>query len=490
MNTSSSLKEKSNATEVVSSNVQSPNELIDFSKEEERAVVRKIDLWVLPVMCLIFFTQYLDKQIVAYTVVVGLREDLGLSGSQYSWLASAFSIAQLVSQIWNSYALSKFPIKIVTGVSVFLWGATCICTAAPKNFEGFIALRTILGFFEGAVSPAFVIITSVYYKKSEHALRTACWISCNALAQVLGNFLVYGVSKNDNLDIAIWRVVFLICGGLTIFMGVIFMLVIPLSPGEARFLSERERHIAVNRILAENDRGERTSFNFKQMLSSLKLDYYTICSFLFGFLVTVTSGPIIFSSLIISEMGYTGTKVLEFGAPSGAVQLGIIWLGVVLTTFFPKERCISVMCLALVPLVGTILLLALPETNPWGRIVASWLGSCITSIMSILLSLNASNTRGNTRKSLINNIFFFGYSLAAIIYPQWWNYTRDPNFRAGLIANICFWAFFEALVLSYRFVCISENKKRDIIAEKGEIPDYDLTLDLTDREDMYHRYSY
>ena len=30
--------------------------------EEERAVVRKIDMVVLPLMCFVFFLQYLDKQ--------------------------------------------------------------------------------------------------------------------------------------------------------------------------------------------------------------------------------------------------------------------------------------------------------------------------------------------------------------------------------------------------------------------------------------------
>lgn len=37
--------------------------------EEERAVVRKIDLVVLPLMCFVFFLQYLDKQSLSYAAV-------------------------------------------------------------------------------------------------------------------------------------------------------------------------------------------------------------------------------------------------------------------------------------------------------------------------------------------------------------------------------------------------------------------------------------
>lgn len=45
--------------------------------------------------------------------------------------------------------------------------------AAVQNFAGFATVRFLLGFSEGAVSPAFVLITSYWYKRSEHPLRTA-----------------------------------------------------------------------------------------------------------------------------------------------------------------------------------------------------------------------------------------------------------------------------------------------------------------------------
>lgn len=46
-----------------------------------------------------------------------------------------------------------------------------MCLAAPNTFVGFAAVRFLLGFFEGAVSPAFVTITSIWYQKKDHPLR-------------------------------------------------------------------------------------------------------------------------------------------------------------------------------------------------------------------------------------------------------------------------------------------------------------------------------
>lgn len=54
-----------------------------------------------------------------------------------------------------------------------VWGIICMCLAAPKNFAGFAAVRFLLGFAEGAVSPAFITITSVWYQRDEHNVRTA-----------------------------------------------------------------------------------------------------------------------------------------------------------------------------------------------------------------------------------------------------------------------------------------------------------------------------
>ena len=44
---------------------------------------------------------------------------------------------------------------------------------ATHNFAGIAAVRYFLGLCEGAASPAWVIITSNWYKRSEHPLRVA-----------------------------------------------------------------------------------------------------------------------------------------------------------------------------------------------------------------------------------------------------------------------------------------------------------------------------
>lgn len=85
---------------------------------EEKAVLRKIDRVILPVMALVYYFQYLDKQSINYAAVFGLREDLGLSGQQFSWAVSLFNFGQLCSEYPAAYLMSRLPIVSVVGVTM------------------------------------------------------------------------------------------------------------------------------------------------------------------------------------------------------------------------------------------------------------------------------------------------------------------------------------------------------------------------------------
>jgi hypothetical protein len=63
-----------------------------FTEEEEQRVKRKTDLVILPLLCAVFFLQYLDKQSLSYASVFGLITDLNLKGTEYSWCSSIFYI--------------------------------------------------------------------------------------------------------------------------------------------------------------------------------------------------------------------------------------------------------------------------------------------------------------------------------------------------------------------------------------------------------------
>ncbi|KAJ9092848.1 hypothetical protein QFC19_008572 [Naganishia cerealis] len=47
---------------------------VDYTLQEDKAVLRKIDTWILPVLCLVYWVQQLDKASVSYAAVFDLRK--------------------------------------------------------------------------------------------------------------------------------------------------------------------------------------------------------------------------------------------------------------------------------------------------------------------------------------------------------------------------------------------------------------------------------
>ncbi|KAK1535925.1 hypothetical protein CPAR01_09467 [Colletotrichum paranaense] len=180
-----------------------------ISSEEEAALVRKLDRVLMPLMAFVYFFQYLDKQSINYASVFGLRNDLSLSGQDFSWIISLFYFGQLCSEYPAAYLMGRLPITLFVGVTIIAWGAVEMTLGATHNFSGLAAARFFLGFAEGAVSPAFIIITSNWYRRREHPIRVATWVSMSGVSQILGALMMYGIGGAAKMALEKWRVMFL-----------------------------------------------------------------------------------------------------------------------------------------------------------------------------------------------------------------------------------------------------------------------------------------
>ncbi len=80
---------------------------------ENKRILRKIDLAILPVLLTVYCLQSLDKTSLAYASVFGLIEHAHLVGDEYSWLGAIVYVAQLVWQPVVAYFLVKLPADVV-----------------------------------------------------------------------------------------------------------------------------------------------------------------------------------------------------------------------------------------------------------------------------------------------------------------------------------------------------------------------------------------
>lgn len=108
--------------------------------------------------------------------------------------------------------------------------------------------------------------------------------------------------------------------------------------------------------------------------------------------------------------------------------------------------------------------------------------------MGLLLSLSASNVKGNTKRAVVNAVFFVGYCTGGLAAPQLW--THAPRYTQGVTTSIITWCLMNLFVGSYWALNAYQNKQKDReIAEHPEGFGYHPGDDITDKQDRTFKYS-
>ena len=153
----------------------------------------------------------------------------------------------MIGQPASAYFLHKVPTGKWLAVNVLLWGFSVLIMITSNNFAGGATCRFFLGLFEATVNPTFVLLTSQYYTRKEHALRSCVWWSGASIGSFFGDLIAYGIGHGHG-KLSPWKYMFITFGGFTILWCVVLFFFLPDSPWKMKGLSERERKIAVLRV--------------------------------------------------------------------------------------------------------------------------------------------------------------------------------------------------------------------------------------------------
>ena len=160
-------------------------------KAREKALVRKLDLFIAPVMMLLQLISYLDRGNIGFAATQGMTKDIHLKGTNLN-VCVLLSISRrhhtnvgeqtAVSVFYIFYILAEFPsaiyvkrikFNIFLPFITFAWGIVCLSTGFIHSFGALVATRVLLGFFEGCLFAAMTIFLCNWYKREELGVRIA-----------------------------------------------------------------------------------------------------------------------------------------------------------------------------------------------------------------------------------------------------------------------------------------------------------------------------
>lgn len=466
---------------------------LDIDPQVERKLVRKIDWYLMPIIAALMSCQLMDKTTNSYASIMGLRQDLNMvEGQVYSWVGSSFYFGYLIFQFPANYLLQRFPLSKTLGFAVFIWGVILCCHAACHSAAPFLVCRVLLGVFEGFMNPAYVLITSQWYKKEEQFIRTCIWFGFQGFGTLLGASIAYGLAiHSESYSIPAWRLLYVVTGLITIVLALISIFHVPDIPVKAWFLNEEEKTYVVERIRGNNQGFGNSHFKKHQMFEAFK-DLRTWILFLYGMIYAIPNGGFTnFGSILLNQdFGFSSTGALLMGMPGGAIDIVVP----VTVAYFGHKLCKSRLlnCLAVNAFVFVgICLLAF--TQPKGSRLFGYLTFYVaTGVISGMLSCISSNTAGRTKKSTVNTIFLIGYCVGNIIGPQTFRTNQAPSYTGAKIAMVVSFGTAEILILLMYLLNLFENKRRDKLREElGDSyvkPENIEFADLTDKENPEFRY--
>ncbi|THU99589.1 MFS general substrate transporter [Dendrothele bispora CBS 962.96] len=450
----------------------------EITEEEDRRVLRKIDLWVMPVVLLVYFLQQLDKSSLSYTSVFGIVEATGLVGTQYSWLSSIVYLAQLIWQPISSFLLVKLPIAKYLFVNVCMWGVVVAATSAAHDFRGLITARFFLGIFEASVAPAFITITQMWWRRREQTMRLSMWMAMNGGTGMVGSLLSWGLGHIHG-RLQSYQVIFLFIGLLTVVCSPIVLLVLPDSPSTAKFLSREEKIVALERLRANNQGTETKVWKWEQVWDLL-LDLKTYLWFCLLFLCAVPSGGIgAFGPLIIAGFGFDQFYTILFNVPFAFIQI-IITLSAAWISTKLKLKWPVIFGLSIPPIAGVVALLKLGrDKEDRGALLACYyVLSFFNGLQPMLYTWSAQNTAGHTKKLCTTGMVFVAQCAGNIVGPLLYRTDEKPYYRRGLIANLICWIALAVLTLITAVFLAFRNKQqataRRRLGKAGKVVDRSL----------------
>ncbi len=214
----------------------------------------------------------------SYVSIFGLSKDANLVGKQYSWLGSILYLAQLVMQPLAAFLLVKLPTGKVIGTAILLWGASLSIMSACTTFPSLLGMRFVLGSFEAMIAPSCVVVTQMWWRRGEQTLRTSYWNAMNGITSIVGSLFTYGLGHIESESMFKFQIIFLFCGLLTVCYSVVVLVLMPDSPMEAKYLSEREKVVAVERLRANQMGVASREWRWDHVWETL-LDFKTWCWF-------------------------------------------------------------------------------------------------------------------------------------------------------------------------------------------------------------------
>ncbi|KAF5093967.1 hypothetical protein D0Z00_003752 [Geotrichum galactomycetum] len=458
-------KEESNVIETTSPTLEEQQTKIDQLAAEyginQKKLMLKLDLHIVPAICLLYLLAFLDRVNISNANVYGLAKDLNLHGNQYNIALTVFFVPYILSEIPSNYFLKKLNPHVWLSGCMVLFGAVTLAQGFVKNFGGLVVCRVFLGMSEAGMFPGCFYLLSMWYRREEAQRRYSFFFSSTCLAGGFSGLIAAGIwNLNGKRGLEGWRWIFIIEGAITIFCSALMFFCISDFPEDARYLSENERaFIKAKLALDSGDSSHDVPLDAKSVFRVFKEWKIWVIGLMYFFLIVPSYGYAYFAATIVKSLKYSAIQTQFHSVPPWVAAFGFSMISAIASDK-TRHRAGYAIFSCLVAIAGFIMLLA-NHTNIHVRYGGLFLiASGLYTAMPLLVCWTNMNFAGHHRRS-VGTGWQIGFgNIGGIIATFSFLSTDGPFYTKGLTIGLVFTICAIVTIIGYELGLIYENRQK------------------------------
>jgi MFS transporter, ACS family, tartrate transporter len=391
---------------------------------------KKIAWRLLPLFALGYGAAIMDRSNVGLAALQ-MNRDLHFSASIFGFGAGLFSIGYAICEIPSNLALYRFGARRWIARIMLTWGLLAMGMMFVKTPPQFYALRFVLGVAEAGFFPGIMFYMLQWFPANLHS-RTVSRFYAAAPLVAIANGLLAGplMSLQGRLGLRGWQWLFLLEGFPAVLLSIVFLVQLPDTPEDARWLSLSERAWLKARLAADI----RTGTHLEDNWASLRDKRIWLCGLLAFCALTCIFAYVLTAPIILrAATGFSIASIGVLTAINGLLGLLSMTLNATHSDHAGERRWHIA-----IPLLITAAAFLVSGTtkNSWWLVAA--FAVAITGLYAtqgIIYSIPGSFLKGKSAATGIAIATTMGI-LGGFAGPAWIGWMRDVtgSFQIGLMS--------------------------------------------------------
>ncbi|KAI1165988.1 MFS general substrate transporter [Nemania serpens] len=447
---------------------------LEWTAEEEKKLVRKLDWRVCLWACIMFFALQVDRNNLTQVISDNFLDDLKMNTNDYNIGNTIFLVAFLFAELPSQLISKKLGPDRWVPAQICLWSIVAALQCLISGRSSFYATRALLGVLEGGFIPDVVLWLSYFYTSRELPIRLSYFWTTLSATGIVTSLLAFALLHlRGVLGWGGWRWLFLIEGIITFAVGVASFFMMPASAVQTKtsfrpngWFTDREVAIVVNRILRDDpskgDMNNRQAITPKILWACLT-DFDLWPLYLIGLIVYIPQAPPIkYITLILRASGFDTFTTNLLTIPYNALHIVTLLLLTRLSDYLNERTLVSsIQNIWLIPAIAALRWWPGTVVNAWGTYGLLTVLLSYPYCHAILVAWVSRNSNSVGTRSVSAAVYNMAVQTGNVIGNFVYLDNDKPLYKTGNSILFAFNTLSIALFILTKLYYVRRNKERD-----------------------------